>query len=86
MDPSDVAVPADLACAVCRADVDQGYAPVSEGVVAADDAVCATCGWGEVGMNGCAPELGDFAGDHDALVRLAPGDDGPTAEAVTDGG
>lgn len=83
MEPNDVVVPAGIACSECGANVEQGYAPVVDGEVVAGETVCSTCAWSEVGMDGCAPELSDFEGDHDALVRLVTGDDGPEAEAIT---
>lgn len=84
MEPNDVAVPAGIACSECGANVEQGYAPVDDGAVVAGEAACSTCAWTEIGMDGCAPELSDFEGDHDALVRLTTGDDGLAAEAVTE--
>lgn len=85
MDPSDLAVPAGLDCAACGDAVEQGYAPVVDGAVDGGEAVCAVCGWGEVGMNGCAPEVRDFGDGADAVARLAPetGGDGLVVDAVT---
>jgi hypothetical protein len=59
-----VSTPETLACTVCgdelatagylpARETDDGYEPM------ADSAVCDTCGFNEVGMLGCAPELGD---------------------------
>lgn len=78
------ALPSRMDCAGCGDEVDAGYVPVVDGSAASDAAVCRTCGWTEVGMNGCAPTLSDFAVDAAALVRLAAGDDGPVPEAITD--
>jgi hypothetical protein len=69
-------VPASLVCAVCGDDVvDAGYLPAAEdaGVYRphTDDAVCGTCGFNEVGMMGCAPELDEVTeSDADSLLYV----------------
>lgn len=72
----------DLACTVCETAVDRGYLPRDEEGPATDQVVCETCGWGDVGHAGCAPELRDFDGGI-ALLRVERGDDGYAVE-VTD--
>lgn len=87
MDANDldaVDVPSDLACVECGERIERGYLPVDDDGPRADGAVCDECGWGRVGMNGCAPTLDDFDGDPAALVRVGPGDDDPVVEAVTE--
>lgn len=75
--------PPSLACSVCGATVDDaGYLPATEGDAGyrplPDDAVCGTCGFNEVGMSGCAPELDDVAdpGDGDVLLYVQRTADG----------
>lgn len=51
---------ADLTCAECGTDVEQGYLAVEDAEPVISSAVCATCGWGELGHAGCAPEARDF--------------------------
>jgi len=64
-------VPASLTCAVCDAAVDDvGYLPATDlgGSYRphSDDVVCGACGFTDVGMSGCAPELDEV---------IAPGPD-----------
>ena len=52
----------DLHCAECDAEIeDAGYLPATERddgyEPLADAAVCDACGYNEIGMMGCAPEL-----------------------------
>jgi len=59
-------VPASLTCAVCGEAIDDaGYLPATDldGSYRphSDDAVCGACGFTEVGMSGCAPELDEVA-------------------------
>jgi hypothetical protein len=69
-----------LRCSACGTEIegagylpalerDDGYEPL------ADAAVCGACGYNEVGMMGCAPELGDLidpdAADALLFVRVA---------------
>jgi len=76
-------VPDSLTCAVCGDGVDDaGYLPATEGDGVyrphPDDAVCGTCGFNEVGMLGCAPELEEVtdAGPGDALLYVTRTDEG----------
>lgn len=67
--------PTSLTCSVCGATVDDaGYLPATEchgGYrPTPDDAVCGTCGFNEVGMSGCAPELDDVADGDDVLLYV----------------
>ncbi|GAB3671747.1 hypothetical protein [Halopiger thermotolerans] len=53
-----------LSCAECGEPIeDAGYVPADERgdgyEPIADAAVCDACGFNEIGMMGCAPELGD---------------------------
>jgi hypothetical protein len=64
--------PASLTCAVCAETVaDAGYLPATDlgGSYRPhpDDAVCGACGFTDVGMSGCAPEL-------DEVIDPAPDD------------
>lgn len=64
--------PDSLTCSICGATVDDaGYLPATErdGTYRplADDAVCGACGFNEVGMTGCAPDL-------DAVIDAGPDD------------
>lgn len=57
--------PTSLTCSLCGADVDDaGYLPATEqnGTYRplTDDACCGSCGFNEVGLMGCAPELDDL--------------------------
>ena len=76
-------VPDSLTCAVCGDGVDDaGYLPATgeDGVYRPrpDGAVCGTCGFNEVGMLGCAPELDEVtdAGPGDALLYVTRTDEG----------
>ena len=76
-------VPDSLICAVCGDGVDDtGYLPATEGGGVyrphPDDVVCGTCGFNEVGMLGCAPELDEVtdAGPVDALLYVTRTDEG----------
>lgn len=67
-------VPASLTCAACGTTIDDaGYLPATDENDIyhphPDDAVCGTCGFNEVGMMGCAPEL-DEVTDGDAADVL----------------
>ena len=75
--------PATTACSVCGDEVaDTGYLPAVERESGYEprgkDAVCDACGFNEVGMTGCAPELNDVdeSGTADVLlyVRWTDGD------------
>ncbi|AZH25784.1 hypothetical protein [Haloplanus aerogenes] len=68
-------MPTSLTCSVCGASVDDaGYLPATERDAgyrpSLDDAVCGTCGFNEVGMMGCAPELADVGTDDDVLLYV----------------
>jgi hypothetical protein len=68
-----VTEPETLDCAMCGDAIESGYLPATEtddgDDPLPDDAVCDTCGFTEVGMHGCAPELGDVT-DAEADVLL----------------
>ena len=75
--------PATPTCSVCGEKVaDTGYLPAVERESGyeprGEDAVCDACGFNEVGMIGCAPELNDVdeSGTADVLlyVRRTDGD------------
>ncbi|WP_049936622.1 hypothetical protein [Haloplanus natans] len=75
--------PLSLTCAVCGEEVDDaGYLPATEEDGAyrphPDAAVCGPCGFNEVGMLGCAPELDEVAdaGPEDALLYVTRVDEG----------
>mgnify|MGYP006279562123 FL=1 len=66
--------PDSLTCAICGEAVeDAGYLPAADEndiyCPHPDDAVCGSCGFNEVGMMGCAPEL-DGVSDADAADVL----------------
>jgi hypothetical protein len=70
-------VPASLTCAVCGAPVeDAGYLPATDENDSyrphPDDAVCGACGFNEVGMTGCAPDLNEVVdpGSDDVLLYV----------------
>ena len=74
--------PATLACAECGETItDSGYLPATRGETdyepLADDAVCDGCGFNELGMMGCAPELADVVepGSADVLLYIRRTDD-----------
>ena len=62
--------------------MDEGYVPATERESghepAVEDAVCDACGFNEVGMMGCAPELDDVAesGAADVLLYVRRTDGG----------
>jgi hypothetical protein len=75
--------PNRLACSECgEAITDAGYLPAAEGGTGyeprPDAAVCDACGFNEVGMQGCAPELDDVvvSGAADVLLYVRRTDDG----------
>jgi alkylhydroperoxidase family enzyme len=68
-------VPGQLACSACgEAITDAGYLPATEREAGyeplADDAVCDGCGFNDLGMMGCAPELDDVVEPDSADVLL----------------
>jgi len=74
-------MPTDLRCSVCGRSVDDaGYLSATERDAgyrpSPDDAVCGACGFNEVGMTGCAPDLDDVGGDGDVLLYLERTDAG----------
>lgn len=76
-------MPASLTCALCGTGIDDaGYLPATDRDGGCrprtDDAVCGACGFNEVGMAGCAPELDDVtdAGPDDVLLYVQRVDDG----------
>lgn len=78
-----VDAPSTLTCAECGEEVrDAGYLPATTGEdgyePAVDDAVCDACGFNEVGMLGCAPELDEVTepGPDDVLLYVRPTDGG----------
>jgi len=82
-DPTLDPVPASLTCAVCGAAVDDaGYLPAThrDGSYRprSDDAVCGPCGFTDVGMSGCAPELDEVVdpGPDDVLLYVERSSEG----------
>jgi len=72
--------PTTLTCSVCGATVDDaGYLPATEHGdgyrPTPDDAVCGACGFNEMGMGGCAPELADVTDEDDVLLYVERTDD-----------
>lgn len=72
-----------LTCAECDTEIeDAGYLPATErdGTYhpLVDAAVCDTCGFNDIGMTGCAPDLGDVvdSGPDDTLLYVRLTDDG----------
>ncbi|QLK24550.1 hypothetical protein HYG81_10475 [Natrinema zhouii] len=72
-----------LYCSECDAEIaDAGYLPATERDGAyeplADAAVCDACGFNEIGMMGCAPELDDVIDPDpdDVLLYVRVTDDG----------
>lgn len=77
------ASPDSLICAECDAAVTgAGYLPATETADGYDPrpaaAVCDACGFNEIGMMGCAPELDDVVdgGGADVLLYVRRTDDG----------
>lgn len=75
--------PDSLTCSVCGGAIeDVGYLPATESggtyEPTPEAAVCGSCGFNELGMAGCAPELDDVVepGPNDALLFVRPGADG----------
>lgn len=75
--------PEELHCAACGEAIDgEGYLPATDAGDAYDphpgDAVCDACGFNDVGMMGCAPELSDVTdpGPDDVLLYVGVADDG----------
>ena len=82
-----VSTPA-LSCTECDEEIeDAGYLPATERDEGyeplADAAVCDACGFNEIGMTGCAPELDDVIDPEpdDVLLYVRVTDDG--IEVVT---
>lgn len=78
-----VSTPGALTCSECgEAVADAGYLPANEVDGGYDPvpggAVCDECGFTAVGMNGCAPELGDVVDPDsaDALLYVRSSGDG----------
>ena len=78
-----VSTPESLDCSTCGEQItDEGYVPATEREAgyepAVGDAVCDACGFNEVGMMGCAPELDDVdeSGTADVLLYVRRTDDG----------
>ena len=75
--------PESLDCSTCGEQItDEGYVPATEREAgyepAVEDAVCDACGFNEVGMMGCAPELDDIdtTGAADVLLYVRRTDGG----------
>ena len=75
--------PAIIACSVCGEEfTEAGYLPAVERKSGyeprGEAAVCDACGFNEVGMMGCAPELNDVdeSGTADVLLYVRRTDDG----------
>jgi len=70
-----LSTPETLTCAECGAAIDgAGYLPASERDggydPTADAAGCGTCGFNDLGMTGCAPELDDVVDSEEADALL----------------
>ena len=83
--------PAELACTACGEPItDAGYLPATEREAGyepqADEAVCDDCGFNDVGMTGCAPELDDVVEPDtaDVLLYVRWTDDGPAVVSAKD--
>lgn len=75
--------PETLTCTACETVIENaGYLPTTErdGTYhpLVDAAVCDTCGFNDIGMAGCAPELDDVVdpGPDDTLLYVRLTDDG----------
>ena len=75
--------PKRLDCSECGETIaDAGYLPAAEGETGyeprPDAAVCDACGFNEIGMQGCGPELDDVieSGAADVLLYVRRTDDG----------
>lgn len=84
-----VDLPGTLECAECGEAIQAaGYLPAVEGpdgyAPATDAAVCDACGFNEIGMAGCAPELDEVDGGDavDALLYVRIGDAGVEVASV----
>jgi len=78
-----VSTPETLTCVECGAAIDgAGYLPATEREGGydpiVDAAVCDACGFNDVGMTGCAPELDDVTDPDraDALLYVRTTDEG----------
>lgn len=84
----EAALPSSLTCQECDGTLGRGYLPVEETARGpehdADNAVCDSCGWRDVGYLGCAPTSDDFE-NADRFVRIEAGDRGVELEDVTHG-
>lgn len=71
-----------LECSVCGDEIDDtGYVPAAETAEGYDpvpeEAVCGACGYNDVGMMGCAPELEEVTdGPAAVLLFVRPTDEG----------
>jgi len=75
--------PESLTCSLCGTSIDDaGYLPATDRGATyepiADEAVCGTCGFNEVGMAGCAPAVDDVTdpGPDAVLLYVQRTDDG----------
>lgn len=73
--------PGTLDCAICGDALESGYIPAVEQSDGYEplpaEAVCDACGYNEVGMMGCAPELDEVTDrDADSLLHVRVTDDG----------
>lgn len=81
--------PAVLTCVECEDEIaDAGYLPATEYgdgyEPMPDEAVCGACGFNDIGMAGCAPELADVADPDtaDVLLYIQPTDTGVEVVSV----
>lgn len=79
--------PATLACAECGEAFEEGYLPADETDEGYEPrgsaAVCAACGFNEIGYVGCAPEVDDLVDDGDAvLLHVSVADEGVEVRTV----
>ena len=77
--------PEALVCAECGEAFAEGYLPADEAEEGyeprAEAAVCAACGFNEVGYAGCAPEADDLVDGEGVLLHVSV--DGEDLEVVT---
>lgn len=78
-----VSTPETLFCSECDEEIEgAGYLPATETAGGyeprADEAICDACGFNEVGMMGCAPELDEVvdSGPDDVLLYVRRTDTG----------
>lgn len=77
-----------LACHECGVEIEEGYAPAVERdggyELQSSEAVCASCGFNEIGFAGCAPTLADLESEAEALARFTLAGDSLGTSQITD--